>query len=106
MVRVNIRTFYDDAMTQYDTIAEIPGTDKKDEVVMLGAHLDSWHTVTGATDNGAGSLVMMEAVRILKALDGEEQGLFGSQWYVFPPLRDAAGIEGSRPERGAYHYSS
>jgi carboxypeptidase Q len=62
-------TFYDDDLMQYDTIAEIPGTDKKDEVVMLGAHLDSWHAGTGATDNGAGTIVMMEAVRILKALD-------------------------------------
>lgn len=88
-------TFYDDDRMQYDTIAEIPGTDKKDEVVMLGAHLDSWHAGTGATDNGAGTIVMMEAVRILKALDlkprrtiriglwsGEEQGLLGSQGYV------------------------
>jgi carboxypeptidase Q len=88
-------TFYDDDPMQYDTIAEIPGTDKKDEVVMLGAHLDSWHAGTGATDNGAGSIVMMEAVRILKAIDikprrtiriglwsGEEQGLLGSQAYV------------------------
>jgi carboxypeptidase Q len=89
--------FYDDDPMQYDTIAEIPGTDKnkKDEVVMLGAHLDSWHAGTGATDNGAGTIVMMEAVRILKALDlkprrtiriglwsGEEQGLLGSQGYV------------------------
>ena len=88
-------TFYDDDAMQYDTIAEIPGTDKKDEVVMLGAHLDSWHAGTGATDNGAGTIVMMEAVRILKALElkprrtiriglwsGEEQGLLGSQGYV------------------------
>jgi carboxypeptidase Q len=88
-------TFYDDDFMQYDTIAEIPGTDKKDEVVMLGAHLDSWHAGTGATDNGAGTIVMMEAVRILKALDikprrtiriglwsGEEEGLLGSQGYV------------------------
>jgi len=87
--------FYDDDPMQYDTLAEIPGTDKKDEVVMLGAHLDSWHSGTGATDNGAGTIVMMEAVRILKALDikprrtiriglwsGEEQGLLGSQGYV------------------------
>jgi carboxypeptidase Q len=100
-------TFYDDDPMQYDTIAEIPGTDKKDEVVLLGAHLDSWHAGTGATDNGAGSVVMMEAVRILKALDikprrtiriglwsGEEQGLLGSQGYVEqhfgsrPPLDD------------------
>lgn len=88
-------TFYDDDPMQYNTVAEIPGTDKKDEIVMLGAHLDSWHSGTGATDNGAGSVVMMEAVRILKALDfkprrtirialwsGEEQGLLGSQNYV------------------------
>jgi hypothetical protein len=88
-------TFYDENPMQYDTVAEIPGTDKKDEVVMLGAHLDSWHAGTGATDNGAGSVVMMEAVRILKALDikprrtirialwsGEEEGLLGSQGYV------------------------
>ncbi|HEY1270709.1 MAG TPA: M20/M25/M40 family metallo-hydrolase [Terriglobales bacterium] len=87
--------FFDDDPMQYNTVAEIPGTDKKDELVMLGAHLDSWHTGTGATDNGAGSVVMMEAVRILKALDvkprrtirialwsGEEQGLLGSQFYV------------------------
>jgi carboxypeptidase Q len=87
--------FYDDDPMQYDTIAEIPGADKKDEVVMLGAHLDSWHAGTGATDNGAGTIVMMEAMRILKALDikprrtiriglwsGEEQGLLGSQGYV------------------------
>ena len=102
-----INTFYDDDLMQYDTIAEIPGTDKKDEVVMLGAHLDSWHAGTGATDNGAGTVVMMEAVRILKALDikprrtiriglwsGEEEGLLGSQGYVEqhfgsrPPMDD------------------
>jgi hypothetical protein len=92
-----VNTFYDDDPMQYDTIAEIPGTDKekKDEIVMLGAHLDSWHAGTGATDNGAGTIVMMEAVRLLKALDvkprrtiriglwsGEEEGLFGSQYYV------------------------
>ena len=106
-LELNVKNnFYDspDAMTQNDTIAEIPGADKKDEVVMLGAHLDSWHAGTGATDNGAGTIVMMEAVRILKALDikprrtiriglwtGEEQGLLGSQWYV-------AHHFGSRPE--------
>ena len=107
-LEVNVdNKFYDDDPMQYDTIAEIPGTDKKDEVVMLGAHLDSWHAGTGATDNGAGSIVMMEAVRILKALDikprrtiriglwsGEEEGLLGSQGYVEqhfgsrPPMDD------------------
>jgi carboxypeptidase Q len=88
-------TFYDDDPMQYNTVAEIPGSDKKDELVMVGAHLDSWHSGTGATDNGAGSVVMMEVMRILKALDvkprrtiriglwtGEEQGLLGSQNYV------------------------
>ncbi len=95
-LEINVQnTFYDSDPNQYDTIAEIPGTDKKDEVVMLGAHLDSWHAGTGATDNGAGTIVMMEAVRILKTLDihprrtiriglwsGEEEGLLGSQSYV------------------------
>lgn len=79
----------------YNTIAEIPGSDLKDEVVMLGGHLDSWHGGTGATDNGAGVAVVMEAMRILKALNlkprrtirvalwsGEEQGLLGSKAYV------------------------
>jgi carboxypeptidase Q len=76
-------------------IGEIPGGDRKDEIVMIGAHFDSWHSGTGATDNGAGSAVMMEVMRILKALNlkldrtvriglwsGEEQGLFGSRAYV------------------------
>jgi len=92
-------TFYDDDPMQYDTIAEIPGSDRKDEIVMLGAHLDSWHSGTGATDNGAGSVVMMEAARILVSVlkelnakprrtiriglwSGEEEGLLGSQGYV------------------------
>ena len=79
----------------YNTVAEIPGTDLKDEIVMLGGHMDSWHSGTGATDNGAGVSVAMEAVRILQALGvkprrtirialwtGEEQGLLGSRAYV------------------------
>ncbi|MGH9312726.1 MAG: M28 family metallopeptidase [Vicinamibacterales bacterium] len=79
----------------FNVIAEIPGTDRADEVVMLGAHFDSWHSGTGATDNAAGSAVMMEAVRILKATSlkprrtirialwsGEENGLLGSRAYV------------------------
>lgn len=79
----------------YNTIAEIPGSDLKEQVVMLGGHLDSWHGSTGATDNAAGVSVMMEAVRIIKALGlqprrtirialwtGEEQGLLGSRGYV------------------------
>ncbi|MBC7809494.1 MAG: M20/M25/M40 family metallo-hydrolase, partial [Akkermansiaceae bacterium] len=87
--------FHDDDLMGYNTVAEIPGTDKKDEVVMCGAHMDSWHAGTGATDNAAGTAVCMEAVRILKALNlpvrrtvrvalwsGEEQGLYGSEGYV------------------------
>jgi carboxypeptidase Q len=79
----------------YNTIAEIPGSDLKDEVVMLGGHMDSWHAGTGATDNGAGVAVAMEAVRIIQTLGlkprrtiriglwtGEEQGLLGSAAYV------------------------
>jgi len=86
---------YPEGKTSYNTIAEIPGTDKKDEVIMLGGHLDSWHSATGATDNAIGCAVMMEAARILRALgikprrtirvalwSGEEEGLLGSQAYV------------------------
>ena len=90
-------TFYDNDLNSFNIIADIPGTDPKlkDEVVMLGAHFDSWHAGTGATDNAAGSAAMLEAVRILKAANlkpkrtirialwtGEEQGLLGSRAYV------------------------
>jgi hypothetical protein len=93
----------DDPEAEANVIAEIPGTDpkKKGEVVMLGAHFDSWHGGTGATDNGAGSAVVMEAVRILKAIgvaprrtirvalwSGEEQGLYGSWAYVTKHFAD------------------
>ncbi len=87
--------FQDEDLNSYNTIAEIPGTDKADEVVMLGGHLDSWHGGTGATDNAAGCAVMMEAVRLIQASglkprrtirialwSGEEQGLLGSRAYV------------------------
>ena len=89
--------FFTDDLKGYNVIAEIPGADKslKEELVMLGGHLDSWHAATGATDNAAGCAVMMEAVRILKAIgfkprrtirialwSGEEQGLHGSRNYV------------------------
>jgi hypothetical protein len=86
---------YPEGKTSYNAIAEIKGTDKADEVVMLGGHLDSWHAATGATDNAIGCAVMMEAARILKAIGvkprrtirvalwgGEEQGLLGSKAYV------------------------
>lgn len=95
-LEVDVRArFHDEDANAYNTIAEIPGTDKKGELVMLGAHMDSWHTGTGATDNAAGCAVAMEAIRILKALgvqprrtirialwSGEEQGLLGSRAYV------------------------
>jgi len=94
-LEINLKTKFTDEPTAANTVAEIPGTDKKGEIVMLGAHMDSWHGGTGATDNGAGVVATMEAVRILKALDvkprrtirialwsGEEQGLLGSRGYV------------------------
>jgi carboxypeptidase Q len=87
--------FHDTDLMSYNTVAEIPGTDLKDEIVMLGGHMDSWHSGTGATDNGAGVSVAMEAVRIIQALglkprrtirvalwSGEEEGLLGSRAYV------------------------
>ncbi len=95
-LEIDIRArFHDDDLLAYNTVAEIPGTDKNAGIVIAGAHLDSWHSGTGTTDNGAGCAVAMEAVRILKALDvrprrtirvglwsGEEQGLQGSRAYV------------------------
>jgi hypothetical protein len=87
--------FHDENPMAYNTVADLPGTDRKDEVVMLGGHLDSWHGATGATDNAACCAVVMEALRILQALEvkprrtiraalwsGEEQGLLGSRGYV------------------------
>jgi carboxypeptidase Q len=104
-VEVDVRArFHDDDPMGQNTIAELPGTDRRGEVVMIGAHLDSWHSGTGATDNAAGVSVAMEAMRILQALGvkprrtiriglwtGEEQGLIGSRAYVATHF-------GSRPE--------
>lgn len=86
---------YPEGRTAYNAIAEIPGTDKRHEIVMLGGHLDSWHAATGATDNAIGCAVVMEVARLLKTLgvsprrtirialwSGEEQGLLGSRAYV------------------------
>ena len=95
-LEIDVRNqFYDSDPNAYNTVAEIPGTDKSGEIVMLGAHLDSWHGGTGATDNAAGSAITMEAIRILKAIgvkprrtirialwSGEEEGLLGSHAYV------------------------
>jgi hypothetical protein len=98
-----VNRFYDEDQSAFNIVGELAGTDKADEVVMLGAHFDSWHSGTGATDNAAGSAVMMEAMRILKAAGvklrrtvrialwtGEEQGLLGSKEYVKAHFGDPA----------------
>jgi len=96
-LEINVQSHFEspDAGKIFNTVAEIPGTDKKDELVMVGGHLDSWHAGTGATDNAAGCAVAMEAVRILQRLgvkprrtirialwSGEEEGLLGSRAYA------------------------
>ncbi|MCZ6595264.1 MAG: M20/M25/M40 family metallo-hydrolase [Bacteroidetes bacterium] len=101
-------TFNENDLQGYNVIAEIPGSDEnlKSEIVMLGGHLDSWHGATGATDNAAGCIVMMEAIRILQATGlkpkrtvrialwgGEEQGLHGSRNYVKNHFGDAETME-------------
>ncbi len=107
--------FYDKDIKGYNVVAEIPGTDPilKDEIVMLGGHLDSWQGATGATDNAAGCAVMMEVVRILKTTglqpkrtirialwSGEEQGLHGSRNYVKNHLADPADMV-LKPQHGS-----
>ena len=111
---------------EYNVVGEIPGTDLAAQLVMIGAHYDSWHPGTGATDNGAGSIVMMEAMRILKTLNlpmrrtvrialwsGEEQGLLGSRDYVRKHAAEMANISaylnvdnGSGRLRGVYAQSN
>jgi carboxypeptidase Q len=101
-LRINIANkFYDENLDSFNIVAEISGTDKSDEIVMLGAHFDSWASGTGATDNAAGSAVVMEAMRILKTCGvkmrrtvrlalwtGEEEGLLGSRAYVMEHFAD------------------
>jgi carboxypeptidase Q len=95
--------FFDDTLDAQNIFAELPGTDRADEFVMLGAHFDSWHAGTGATDNAVGVAAMMEAMRILKVSGlrmrrtvrlglwtGEEQGLLGSRAYVKQQFADPA----------------
>lgn len=108
-LRINIQNKeYPEGATAYNALGEIPGTDKKDEIVMLGGHYDSWHDATGATDNGIGSSMMLEAVRILSALrvkprrtirialwSGEEEGLLGSLAYV---QQHFGSFENQKPE--------
>ncbi len=111
--------YHDQDLMSHNVVAEIPGTDLKDEIVMLGAHFDSWHSGTGATDNAAGSAVCMEALRILQTLglkprrtiriglwSGEEQGLLGSRAYVSQHFAKRLGPEprfggGGPPAAGA-----
>jgi hypothetical protein len=107
-----VNKWYPEGTTSYNAVAEIPGTDLKGEVVMLGGHLDSWHAATGATDNAIGVSVMMEAARIVKALglkprrtirvalwSGEEQGLLGSKAYVAQHFGTA---EAPKPEFASF----
>jgi len=105
---------------EHNLIAEIPGSDKADEVVMLGAHIDSWHNGTGATDNAAGSAVMMEALRIIQEVTkatgikprrtirlalwtGEEQGLLGSRAYVKNHFGETPEGDAKRAKISAYY---
>jgi carboxypeptidase Q len=129
-IEVGVR-FYENDPNSYNVLAEIPGTDPvlRDEVVLVGAHLDSWHTATGATDNVDGATAVMEAMRILTAVHvrprrtirvalwgGEEQGLLGASAYVAQHLRDEASRSkiavylnddpGSGPSYGFYMQSN
>jgi hypothetical protein len=106
-LEVDIRnTFHDADLNMFNIVAEIPGADRADEVVMLGAHFDSWHAGTGSVDNASGSAVMLEAMRILKQSGvrlrrtvrmglwtGEEQGLIGSRMYVRNHFADPADMK-------------
>ena len=107
--------FHDGDLLSQNTIAEIPGTDRRGEIVMIGAHLDSWHGATGATDNAAGVAATMEAMRILQALGvkprrtiriglwtGEEQGLLGARAYVREHFASRPLPEGEEKEVPAY----
>jgi hypothetical protein len=114
----NIQTKFDMAQTDsFNVIAEIPGTSKANELVMVGGHFDSWHMGTGATDNGAGSAIAMEVMRILKASDlkmdrtvrmalwgGEEEGLLGSAAYVKEHFADPATMKTTSEHDGFAGY--
>ncbi len=115
-LEVEVRnTIYDQDREGYNVVAEIPGTDKKGELVMLGGHIDSWASGTGAVDNAAGCMVTMEAMRILKALGvkprrtvraglwtGEEEGFYGSRGYVFKHFGDSDRKTLEKPDWEAY----
>ena len=115
-IEADIKNAYQPNPAMFNVVGEIPGTDKADEIVMLGAHFDSWHASTGATDNAAGSAAMMEAMRLLKQSGvrlrrtvriglwtGEEQGLIGSREYVKKHIAAwnvPAPAPGAQPQRG------
>ncbi len=114
----DIKTKFDTSVTDsFNVIAEIPGTSKPNELVMVGGHFDSWHYGTGATDNGAGSAVAMEVMRILKSLNlkmdrtvrmalwgGEEEGLLGSRAYVKAHFADTATMKPTAEHDGFAGY--
>jgi carboxypeptidase Q len=119
VIEADIKNTYYPNPSMFNIVGEIPGSDKADEVVMLGAHFDSWHAATGAADNGVGSCAMLEVMRILKATrvklrrtvriglwTGEEQGIIGSREYVSAhygarkPLPGAAGRNADGGGRG------
>jgi carboxypeptidase Q len=115
-LQIDVRsTIHDQDTEGYNVVAEIPGTDKKDEVVMLGGHLDSWTGGTGAVDNGAGCAITMEAMRILKVLGvqprrtiraalwtGEEEAFYGSRGYVIRHFGDTDAKSLENPDWEAY----
>jgi carboxypeptidase Q len=117
-VSFDIKTQFDTSITDsFNVVAEIPGTTKPNEVVMVGGHFDSWHMGTGATDNGAGSAAAMEAVRLLKSLNlkmdrtvrvalwgGEEEGLLGSAAYVKSHFADPAEMKPTAEHQGLAAY--
>lgn len=114
-LELNVKNTFNEAdRNSFTIVGEIPGTDRADEVVMVGGHFDSWHTGTGATDNAAGCAVMMEVMRILKATglkprrtiriglwSGEEQGLLGSRAYVKDHFADRETMQ-LKPEHARF----
>lgn len=121
VLEVDIETaFHEDDTQGYNALADIPGTDPalKDEIVLVGGHIDAWHAATGATDNAAGVVVAMEAARIIKSLgveprrtirvalwDGEEQGIYGSAGYVKKHYRVADGTFAPEYEKHSVYFN-
>jgi hypothetical protein len=117
-IELDVKNTITENQPGFNVLAELPGTDKADEIVMIGGHLDSWHGATGATDNAVGSAIMLEAMRILKASGlkmrrtvriglwgGEEQGLLGSRAYVKKHVaeRETMTLKGDHAKISAYY---